>query len=291
MNKTTWDTIISTVAAIGGPSTVARKLVEFNHARWNKLKKLPLSNTGGSDFLKVMNAGGVSTACYLASVQTMALETGQISHPILPKRLWPKREKKFRRAITKEEHCRLAHHREPKWAAYLELLWQTGASQSDAAQLQIELTDMDKGIITYRRMKTGTRAAQKISPSLMLMLKKLAGDRKRGYFIPHIAHLTVNARSSCFRKKCLALNIHGVSLHSYRYGWAERAFELGVPERLAMVALGHNSRAIHQAYAKGAKLVCLSLEEYKENPPTKLQGELAGQTSEQKESILIARVS
>ena len=41
-----------------------------------------------------------------------------------------------------------------------------------------------------------------------------------------------------------------MTLHSYRYAWAERAKICGYPERFAQEALGHNSKAVHRAYAK-----------------------------------------
>jgi hypothetical protein len=34
------------------------------------------------------------------------------------------------------------------------------------------------------------------------------------------------------------------------------------PERFAQAALGHTSKAVHQAYAKRAKVICPSLEDY-----------------------------
>lgn len=53
-----------------------------------------------------------------------------------------------------------------------------------------------------------------------------------------------------------------MTLHSYRYAWAERARIAGVPERFAQEALGHNSIAVHRAYAKKAKVKVPSLEQY-----------------------------
>jgi hypothetical protein len=53
-------------------------------------------------------------------------------------------------------------------------------------------------------------------------------------------------------------------LHSYRYAWAERAKTAGMPERFAMENLGHNSKAIHRAYAKKALIKIPSLQEYEE---------------------------
>jgi integrase len=58
------------------------------------------------------------------------------------------------------------------------------------------------------------------------------------------------------------LVIQGVTLHSYRYAWAERALKCGFPERFAQQALGHNSRAVHHAYSKRAEVTVPSLDEW-----------------------------
>jgi len=66
----------------------------------------------------------------------------------------------------------------------------------------------------------------------------------------------------------MGLGIRGVTLHSYRYAWTERARKAGYPERFAQEALGHNSKAVHRAYAKRAQVVTLpSLEQYERNNP------------------------
>ena len=51
-------------------------------------------------------------------------------------------------------------------------------------------------------------------------------------------------------------------MHSYRYAWAERARKCGYPERFAKEALGHESNAVHRAYAKRAKVEAPPLEDY-----------------------------
>jgi len=60
------------------------------------------------------------------------------------------------------------------------------------------------------------------------------------------------------------LGIEGVTLHSYRYAWAERAKVVGYPERFTHEALGHNSKAVHRAYAKRALMKIPSLEDYEQ---------------------------
>ncbi len=54
------------------------------------------------------------------------------------------------------------------------------------------------------------------------------------------------------------------SPHADRYAWAERAKTVDYPKRFAQEALGHNSKAVHRAYAKRALMKIPSLQEYEE---------------------------
>ncbi len=257
-NTVTWDTLISTFIQTGCATTVERKLRELGNKRWDKLKSLPIAATNGCDFLQLLKAGGTKTKVYLGTLQNLAIEMGLLTHPVLPKRLWPKLPKRPVRAVTESEHRRLRSNlRTTRWKCYLDILWETGAAQSDAASFRIE--ELASGVITYHRCKTGVRAAQAISPELQRVLLGVAAGRTHGLYLPAIHALGQKERANIFRRKCLTLGISGITLHSYRYAWAERAFLLGMPERLAMVALGHNSAAIHRVYAKNAKVVCPSL--------------------------------
>ena len=65
-----------------------------------------------------------------------------------------------------------------------------------------------------------------------------------------------------FRLACRRAKITGVTLHSYRYAWAERAKTCGYPERFAQEALGHRSKAVHRAYARNAQVTLPALEDY-----------------------------
>lgn len=67
-----------------------------------------------------------------------------------------------------------------------------------------------------------------------------------------------------FCRACRRLGIKGVTLHSYRYAWAEQVRTCGYPERLSQEALGHNSKALHRAYVKNAHVVIPTLEDYKQ---------------------------
>ena len=83
------------------------------------------------------------------------------------------------------------------------------------------------------------------------------------------------------------LGIEGRSLHSYRYAWAQRARAAGMPEREAMNHLGHESRAIHAAYAGGAQVAVLPLEFYeaqKEAKVIQFKQATSDQANEQKKA-------
>jgi integrase len=91
-----------------------------------------------------------------------------------------------------------------------------------------------------------------------------------GLLFPTICKTSSNDRSAEFRRRCRLLGINGVSLHSYRHAWAQRAKSAGYPQRFAQAALGHSSRAVHEAYARDAIVVCPSLEAYENREPQNL---------------------
>lgn len=180
--------------------------------------------------------------------------------PILPSKLWPSAKPKPKRGISIEEHQRiLAAEGNLERRRYYELLWEVGAAQTDAALLQAENIDWQRQTLQYRRRKTGEWACLQIGPKLAALLKQLPS---RGPLLPAISETRDSARAAEFRRRCRLLNLNGISLHSYRYSWAERAKATGYPERWAQNALGHNSRAVHAAYARGVVAVCPSLETY-----------------------------
>ena len=94
----------------------------------------------------------------------------------------------------------------------------------------------------------------------------------------HLGTVRAGDRATEFKQRCDGLGISGVSLHSYRYAWAERALKCGFPERFAQQALGHNSKAVHRAYAKHAEVTVPSLadweKDWQENPQRGMQPKL-----------------
>ena len=83
-----------------------------------------------------------------------------------------------------------------------------------------------------------------------------------GPLFPYLRTVRAGDRATEFKQRCDGLGIKGVSLHSYRYAWAERAKTAGYPERYAQVNLGHNSKAMARAYSRKAEVEMPSLSEY-----------------------------
>jgi integrase len=257
-NQKTWGDLVALYASLGATPTVERKLKEFRQLRWKELKALTFNQTQPLHFLELLKSGGTYTQECLKAIQNYALDNHDIPRPILATKWWPKRLKRTPRAITLEEHTVLVSNIVAKhWRYYLELLWETGASQSDAASFRLEF--IRKGVLEYQRKKTGTRAAFQLSEKASMIVVAATRGRDKGFILPQIERLSSNNRAHIFRTQCMRLDVRGVTLHSYRYAWAQRAFEQGVPERLAKIGLGHNSSAIHHYYAKGASVVAPAL--------------------------------
>lgn len=208
----------------------------------------------------MFNCGKVSVIYFLKRLHHLALSAGWIALPLVAPRLWPRYKPKDRRGITRDEHqSLLAGERNAEWKLYLELLWETGAAQGDAVNFKAEDVDWQTRTISYLRKKTGSLAQFTISTTLEKVLSQLPTT---GPLFPKLSTLDANHRANVFRYHCRRAQVSGVTLHCYRYAWAERAKMVGMPERFAQAALGHNSKAIHRAYAKKAVIIAPSLEDY-----------------------------
>jgi integrase len=255
-----WQMVMEQMQTHGKESTKTRCACAMKSKAFDKLRRIKLLETTAEDFLNILNGGKVSVAHYLRRIHNLALSLGWLPAPILASSLWPKPHFKPKRGITLDEHQRiLAAEKNPERNLFYRLLWEIGSSQSDAAMLTAENIDWPTRSLTYFRMKTGERAQLAISKSMEGILEQLPTT---GPLFPKIATTSDNARSAEFYRRCKLLDIEGVSLHSYRYAWAERAKTCGYPERFAQVALGHNSKAVHRAYAKKAHVMIPTLEDY-----------------------------
>jgi integrase len=218
-----------------------------------------------------MRCGAHSVNHYLRRLHNLALNLAWLAWPILAKHAWPKIIAARRRAITLEEHERIiAAEQNAERRAYYQLLWETGCSQTDAANLTADEIDRSSRLLVYHRMKLridSEPARLSIGNRLLRLLEDLP---KAGQLFPNLAALRNNDRATDFKRRCRSVQVEGVTLHSYRHAWAQRAKTAGYPQRFAQAALGHSSRAVHEAYARDAVVICPSLETYENREPTNL---------------------
>jgi integrase len=125
--------------------------------------------------------------------------------------------------------------------------------------LTAEDVDWTNRIVGFFRKKTKTVSMVRFDDELAALLKTLP---QSGPLFPNFGILREAHRATEFKRCCRRAGIAGVTLHSYRYAWAERARSCGYPERFAQEALGHQSKAIHRAYAKKAQVTLPSLNQW-----------------------------
>lgn len=228
-----------------------------------------LTDTSADLLLKVMKSGTVSTNIHLRRLHNFCVDMNYLPWPILPKRQWPAVRHQEKRAVTELEHARIIEREgNPERKAYYELAWHLGASQSDLANLHAEDIDWSEKVVSFFRQKTKWRGGPppqiKFGEQVAAILRTLPSF---GPLFPNLRRVKSEHRATEFRQRCQGLGIYGITLHSYRYAWAERAKTAGYPERFAMLALGHNSKAVHRAYAKASRVTIPALEDYNFRQP------------------------
>jgi integrase len=240
--------------------TQHRWLTAIKDKAFVSIRNLVVLETQAEHFLKVLENGSISTNIYLRRIHNFALDMNWLPWPVLPKKRWPAIKFKDKRGITLAEHLAIVDRElNPERKAFYQLAWHLGAAQSDIAFLEAENIDWEHSVISFARKKTGSIALMRFDEEMAELLRSLPDS---GPLFPYLRTVRAGDRATEFHQRCVGLKIKGVTLHSYRYAWAERAKTAGYPERFAQEALGHNSKAVHRAYARKAKVELPSLGEY-----------------------------
>jgi integrase len=256
----TWEHAFGAMIDTKRDQTRSRWLRARGQKVFDLIRHRVLLETRAEHLLEVLNQGTVSTNMFLRRLHNLCLDMNWLPWAILPKKQWPAVHFKSKRAITAQEHARIiARETNPQRRAFYELCWHLGGSQGDIADLTFEDIDWQDHTISYNRSKTNVTSLLHFGEEVAEILRSLS---QAGPLFPYLRTVRAGDRATEFKQRCVGLGIQGVSLHSYRYAWAERAKTCGYPERFAQEALGHNSKAVHRAYAKKAKVNLPSLEEY-----------------------------
>jgi integrase len=250
MVKRTWQYTVEELIKTKQGENAHRWKVAMVDKAIKPILPLKLIETRADHFLTALHAGTVSTNVFLRRLHNFALGIGWLVAPVLPPLMWPKVRHQPKRAITREEHDKIIRREaNAERRSYYELLWELGGSQGDVAKLSADNIDWHTRSISYFRAKTGRAAQICFDEEVERILRTLAAE---GPLFPYLRNVRASDRATEFKQRCQGLGISGVTLHSYRYSWAERAREAGYPERAAQEVLGHGSKAVHRAYAKNA---------------------------------------
>jgi len=262
----TWQFVMDETAKLKKGPTQDRWTRAMKDKAFDTIRETALLETRAEQFLRVLENGTVCTNIFLRRLQNFALDMSWLPWPVLPKKRWPGIEFKEKRGVTWTEHQKIiAGESNAELREYYKLLWHLGGSQTDMASLAAENIDWTAKTISYARMKTGSQAMIHFGDGVAEILRARPAS---GLLFPQVAKWKESDRAKAFIRRCRLVGVSGVSLHSYRYAWAERAKTCGYPERFAQEALGHNSKAVHRAYARKAHVVIPTLEDYEKKMAT-----------------------
>lgn len=258
--KRPWQSVMDEMGKGKTGPTLKRYISAMKDPAFDVIRSMPVLETQSTHFLRVLEAGGVATNTFLRRLHNFALGMNWLPWPILAKKRWPKISFKEKRAITLAEHrAVVASEQNPQRAAYYECCWHLGGAQTDIANLTAEDIDWQNRVVSFHRQKTKSASIIRFGDALERVLRTLPSF---GPLFPEHRLKRETHRSKEFWRACQRANVKGVSLHCYRYAWAERAKTCGYPERFAQEALGHQSKAVHRAYSRKAVVTLPALEDY-----------------------------
>jgi hypothetical protein len=221
----TWQLVMDEPAKLKKGPTQDRWKRAMQDKAFDLIRQMPILETRPEHFLRVLENGTVCTNIFLRQLQNFALDMSWLPWPVLPKKRWPVIKFKEKRGITGEEHQKiLAREFNPELHDYYEMLWHLGGSQTDMASLFAEDVDWSNQTISYARMKTGSQAMIHFGEAVANILQSRLAT---GHLFPQIVCWKESDRAKAFSRRCTLVGVSGVSLHSYRYAWAERAKTCG----------------------------------------------------------------
>jgi integrase len=214
----TWQEMMNVYSEGGKKSSVERKEREFASDVYDPVRDLTLNETRADHFLAVLKAGGSSTNHYLRRIRNFARDMDWLLSNVIAKKVWPKIKHKVRNPVTAEQHAKIIaaeHNLERR--NYYELVWMTGGSQTDIANLAAEDVDFVENKLVYYRQKKGEESMtcyMTMGPKMRQFLLTLP---RQGPLVPKVTRENWKDRAAEFARRCRVCGIKGISLHSYRF--------------------------------------------------------------------------
>ena len=225
VSQRTWQHVMDEIIRLKTGDTQYRWQTAAKDKAFDTIRVKLLVETQAEHFLEVLKNGTVSTNVHLRKLHNFALDMNWLPANVIPKRQWPPIKFKERRGITLEEHQKIiAAEVNPERKTFYQLCWHLGGSRGDIAVLRGENIDWENNTVSFFRKKTGVPVLVHLGSEALNLLKDLPSE---GQLFPYLARVRSGDGATEFRQRCRQLKISGVSLHSYRYAWAERARTAG----------------------------------------------------------------
>ena len=162
----TWQEVMEHVVAKKTDETRRRWDAAIKDANFDCIRKLRVAETRPEHFDKALADGKVSANVYLRRIHNHALGMEWLLKLVIPRLQWPKPVFKDKRTITVEEHAAIvARELNPERRDFYELLWLTGAAQSDGACLLAEDINWEARTFCFTRKKLKSRGTS-VKPTL-----------------------------------------------------------------------------------------------------------------------------
>ena len=233
----TWQHVMDEIVKTKQGPTQERWQRAIKDKALDAIRPLALIETQAEHLLGSLGRGTVSTNVHLRKLHNFALDMNWLPRTIVPKRQWPRIHFKEKRSITLAEYQSITTwETNPERKAFYKLCWHLGGAQGDIASLKADDVDWEAKVISFFRRKTGAPVIIHLGKEVSDILKDLPSE---GPLFPYLCRVRASDRATEFKQRCRGLGIEGVTLHSFRYAWAERARIAGYPERFAQEALGH----------------------------------------------------
>ena len=162
----TWQDVMENIVAKKTDETRRRWDTAIKDRNFDCIRNLRVAETRPEHFDRALADGKVSTNVYLRRIHNHALGIEWLLKSVIPRLQWPRPVFKSKRAITAEEHAAIVlREQNTERRDFYELLWHTGAAQSDGACLLAEDINWEAGTICFTRKKLKSRGTS-LKPTL-----------------------------------------------------------------------------------------------------------------------------
>jgi integrase len=169
--------------------------------------------------------------------------------PLFPPRL---RENPPRQGFFEfDEYRAVRAHLPPPYQDVLDFAYYSGWRRREITELTWNEIDWAGGVVRLdpARSKTATGRVLPLIPALREVLDRRRARRRADRpLVFHHDEVPMREWKRCWSRACRAAGIPGRYLHDCRRTAARNLVRAGVPERVAMVLLGHKTRSVFDRY-------------------------------------------